>query len=118
MASEAIPPDIRCEKWPLERWFSKAETSSAIRSGGSHLPCSEYPSGQLDTSVQRMVAFIDVMKRLRMPVEWNAAPFRSEAFTRFFTTLSNVRFPPLSLLRGGHQVELVAGLAIVSLPSR
>ena len=118
MASEAIPPDIRCEKWPLERWFSKAETSSAIRSGGSHLPCSEYPFGLLDTSVQRMVAFIDALKRVRMLVDRNAAPFRSEAFTRLFTILSNVYFPPVSLLRGGHQAELVAGLAIVSLPSR
>jgi hypothetical protein len=51
-----------------------------------------------------MVAFIDVMKRVRMPVDWNA--------------LSNVYFPPVSLLRGGNEAELVAGLAIVSLPSR
>jgi hypothetical protein len=64
----------------------------------------EYPSGLLGTPVQRMVAFIDVMKRVRMPVDWNA--------------LSNVYFPPVSLLRGRNQAELVAGLAIVSLPSR
>jgi hypothetical protein len=77
-----------------------------------------YPFGLLDTSVQRMVACIDALKRVRMLVDRNAAPFRSEAFTRLFTTLSNVYFPPLSLLRGGHQAELVAGLAMVSLPSR
>jgi hypothetical protein len=65
-----------------------------------------------------MVACIDALKRVRMLVDRNAAPFRSEAFTRLFTTLSNVYFPPLSLLRGGHQAELVAGLAMVSLPSR
>jgi hypothetical protein len=48
----------------------------------------EYPSGLLDTSVQRMVAFVDVLKRMRTLVDRNAAQFRSEAFTRLFTTLS------------------------------
>jgi hypothetical protein len=48
----------------------------------------EYPSGLLDTSVQRMVAFIDVLKRVRALVDRNAGEFRSEAFTRLFTTLS------------------------------
>ena len=42
----------------------------------------EYPSGLLDTSVQRMVAFVDVLKRMRTLVDRNAAQFRSEAFTR------------------------------------
>ena len=41
----------------------------------------EYPSGLLDTSVQRMVAFVDVLKRMRTLVDRNAAQFRSEAFT-------------------------------------
>jgi hypothetical protein len=48
----------------------------------------EYPSGLLDASVQRMVAFVDVLKRVRKLVERNAAQFRSEAFNRLFTTLS------------------------------
>ena len=48
----------------------------------------EYPSGLLDTSVQRMVAFIDVLKRVRALVDRRAAQFRSEAFTRLFATLS------------------------------
>jgi MutS domain V len=48
----------------------------------------EYPSGLLDTSVQRMVAFVDVLKRVRALVDRNAAQFRSEAFTRLFSTLS------------------------------
>jgi hypothetical protein len=48
----------------------------------------EYPSGLLDTSVQRMVAFVDVLKRVRALVDRHAAQFRSEAFTRLFTTLS------------------------------
>ena len=41
----------------------------------------EYPSGLLDTSVQRMVAFVDVLK-VRTLVDRNAPQFRSEAFTR------------------------------------
>ena len=48
----------------------------------------EYPSGLLDTSVQRMVAFVDVLKRVRTLVDRSALQFRSEAFTRLFTTLS------------------------------
>jgi hypothetical protein len=48
----------------------------------------EYPSGLLDTSVQRMVAFVDVLKRVRALVDRNVAQFRSEAFTRLFATLS------------------------------
>ena len=48
----------------------------------------EYPSGLLDTSVQRMVAFIDVLKRVRRLADRHAAHFRSEAFTRLFATLS------------------------------
>ncbi|HUN99849.1 MAG TPA: DNA mismatch repair protein MutS, partial [Bradyrhizobium sp.] len=48
----------------------------------------EYPSGLLDSSVQRMVAFIDVLKRVRALADRNAAQFRSEAFLRLFATLS------------------------------
>ena len=48
----------------------------------------EYPSGLLDTSVQRMVAFIEVLKRVRKLVDRHAAQFWSEAFSRLFTTLS------------------------------
>ncbi len=48
----------------------------------------EYPSGLLDTSVQRMVAFIDVLKRLRALVDRHVTQFRSEAFAKLFTTLS------------------------------
>ena len=48
----------------------------------------EYPSGLLDTSVQRMVAFVEVLKRMRSLVDRHAAKFRSEAFTRLFATLS------------------------------
>jgi MutS domain V len=48
----------------------------------------EYPSGLLDTSVQRMVAFIDVLKRVRSLVDRHAAQFRSEAFSRLFATLA------------------------------
>ena len=48
----------------------------------------EYPSGLLDTSVLRMVAFVDVLKRVRTLADRNAAQFRSEAFTRLFVTLS------------------------------
>jgi hypothetical protein len=86
------------------------------RSGLAEVTCSvrSTPPACLETSVQRMVTFIDVMKRVRMPVDRKAAPFRSEAFTRLFTILSNVYFPPLSLF----QAELVARLVIVSLPSR
>jgi MutS domain V len=48
----------------------------------------EYPSGLLDSSVQRMVAFVDVLKRVRALADLHAAQFRSEAFLRLFTTLS------------------------------
>jgi DNA mismatch repair ATPase MutS len=48
----------------------------------------EYPSGLLDTSVQRMVAFIDVLKRVRTLADRHAEEFRSEAFSRLFATLS------------------------------
>jgi hypothetical protein len=48
----------------------------------------EYPSGLLDTSVQRMVAFIETLKRARAIADRHAAQFRSEAFTRLFSTLS------------------------------
>jgi MutS domain V len=48
----------------------------------------EYPSGLLDSSVQRMVAFIDVLKRVRTLVDRHAAQFRSEAFLRLFSTLA------------------------------
>ena len=48
----------------------------------------EYPSGLLDTSVQRMVAFVEVLKRLRTLTDRNADQFGSEAFSRLFATLS------------------------------
>jgi MutS domain V len=48
----------------------------------------EYPSGLLDTSVQRMIAFIEMLKRVRSLADRHAARFRSEAFTRLFDTLS------------------------------
>lgn len=48
----------------------------------------EYPSGLLDSSVQRMVAFVDVLKRVRALADRHAAQFRSEAFLRLFATLS------------------------------
>src|SRR5271170_333303 len=48
----------------------------------------EYPSGLLDTSVQRMVAFVEVLKRMRILVDRHAGEFRSEAFSRLFATLS------------------------------
>ena len=35
----------------------------------------EYPSGLLDTSVQRMVAFVDVLKRLRTVADRHSAEF-------------------------------------------
>ncbi len=48
----------------------------------------EYPSGLLDTSVERMIVFIDVLKCVRRLVDRHAAEFRSEAFSRLFTTLA------------------------------
>ncbi|HKN29497.1 MAG TPA: DNA mismatch repair protein MutS [Roseiarcus sp.] len=48
----------------------------------------EYPSGLLDTSVQRMVVFIDVLKRVRTLADRHVVEFRSEAFSRLFATLS------------------------------
>ncbi len=48
----------------------------------------EYPSGLLDTSVQRMVAFVEMLKRVRALADRHAAHFRSEAFRRLFATLS------------------------------
>ena len=48
----------------------------------------EYPSGLLDTSVERMVVFIDVLKRVRGLADQHGAEFRSEAFSRLFTTLA------------------------------
>ena len=48
----------------------------------------EYPSGLLDTSVQRMAAFIDVLKLVRRLADRHASQFRSEAFSRLFTMLA------------------------------
>ncbi len=48
----------------------------------------EYPSGLLDTSVQRMAVFIDVLKRVRALVDRQAAQFRSAAFSKLFATLA------------------------------
>ena len=48
----------------------------------------EYPSGLLDTSVQRMVAFVDVLKRLRTVADRRAAQFKSEAFSNLFAMLA------------------------------
>jgi MutS domain V len=48
----------------------------------------EYPSGLLDTSVQRMAAFIDVLKLVRRLADRHASQFQSEAFSRLFTTLA------------------------------
>ena len=48
----------------------------------------EYPSGLLDTSVQRMVAFVDVLKRLRAVADRHSAQFKSEAFSNLFAMLS------------------------------
>jgi hypothetical protein len=48
----------------------------------------EYPSGLLDSSVQRMVAFIDTLKRVRALADRNARRFQSEAFLRLFATLA------------------------------
>ena len=44
--------------------------------------------GLLDNSVERMVVFIDVLKRVRGLVDQHGAEFRSEAFSRLFTTLA------------------------------
>ena len=48
----------------------------------------EYPSGLLDTSVQRMVAFVDVLKRLRTVADRRSAQFKSEAFSNLFAMLA------------------------------
>lgn len=48
----------------------------------------EYPSGLLDTSVQRMVAFVDVLKRLRAAADRHSAQFKSEAFSNLFAMLA------------------------------
>ena len=48
----------------------------------------EYPSGLLDTSVQRMVAFVDVLKRLRAVADRHSAQFKSEAFSNLFAMLA------------------------------
>ena len=48
----------------------------------------EYPSGLLDTSVQRMAAFIDVLKLVRRLTDRHASQFRSEAFSRLCATLA------------------------------
>lgn len=63
-------------------------TESAQRQKKIWSTSREYPSGLLDTSVQRMVAFVEVLKRVRALVDRNAAQFRSESFTRLFATLS------------------------------
>jgi MutS domain V len=48
----------------------------------------EYPSGLLDTSVQRMVAFVDVLKRLRTVADRHSTQFKSEAFSNLFAMLA------------------------------
>jgi MutS domain V len=48
----------------------------------------EYPSGLLDTSVQRMVAFVDVLKRLRAAADRHSSQFKSEAFSNLFAMLA------------------------------
>jgi MutS domain V len=48
----------------------------------------EYPSGTLDYSVQVMVIFVDVLKRLRLLADRHAARFKSEAFSTLFATLA------------------------------
>ena len=48
----------------------------------------EYPSGLLDTSVQRMVAFVDVLKRLRTVADRHSTQFKSEAFSNLFAMLT------------------------------
>jgi hypothetical protein len=47
----------------------------------------EYPSGLVDTSVQRMLAFVDVLKRLRAVADRHSARFKSEAFSSLFAML-------------------------------
>ena len=47
----------------------------------------EYPSGLLDTSVLRMVAFVDVLKRLRAAADRHSTRFKSEAFSNLFAML-------------------------------
>ena len=48
----------------------------------------EYPSGLLDTSVERMVAFVDVLKRLRTVADRHSTQFKSEAFSNLFAMLA------------------------------
>jgi len=48
----------------------------------------EYPSGLLDNSVERMVIYVDVLKRLRAQADRRSADFRSEAFLNLFATLT------------------------------
>jgi MutS domain V len=48
----------------------------------------EYPAGLLDTSVQRMVAFVDVLKRMRAAADRHSTEFKSEAFSNLFAMLA------------------------------
>ena len=48
----------------------------------------EYPSGLLNHSVEIMVIFIDVLKRLRGIADRNAEQFKSTAFSNLFVTLA------------------------------
>ncbi len=48
----------------------------------------EYPTGLLDNSVERMLIYVDVLKRLRRLADRLSAEFRSEAFTKLFGTLA------------------------------
>ncbi len=48
----------------------------------------EYPSGTLDTAVEHMAIFVDVLKRLRDLADRNAEAFQSEAFTNLCRMLA------------------------------
>jgi hypothetical protein len=48
----------------------------------------EYPSGTLDTAVEHMAIFVDVLKRLRDLADRNAEAFQSEAFSNLCRMLA------------------------------
>ena len=68
--------------------FTVSRSKSAQRQKKIWATFREYPSGLLDTSVQRMVAFVDVLKRLRTVADRHSTQFKSEAFSNLFAMLT------------------------------